>query len=316
LSCDIIFHFLENRLEISLFFSIRVRTMKVVVTGGSGASGSYVVRELIECGHEVFNFDRADMNRVNSLNLPATNSILADLTDAGQVYDAFAQVRPDAVCHLAAVPLTYGISRELVFKNNVISCYNVLQAAGDLGVKRFISASSEIVSGWLTSDALPPQFPFDETVQVPTPNAYGMGKQVGEVMADSMAVRYRDMAIVSLRINSVMLPERPEKLLDRRKNYLETGFWNYWSYIDARDVATAFAVTLEGESQGHEVFNVASNETYAPVPLAEAIESYYKVKPNMHESMGPFDSAYDSTKIKRVFGWSAQHSWRSYPGAQ
>ena len=64
--------------------------MKVVVTGGNGRAGQWVVRDLAEAGHDVVNLDvtvRAD------LELPGEFCRI-DLTDAGQVYDALAQFRP------------------------------------------------------------------------------------------------------------------------------------------------------------------------------------------------------------------------------
>jgi nucleoside-diphosphate-sugar epimerase len=77
----------------------RRKTIKVIVTGGSGRVGRYLVRELAEAGHDVVNVDRARPPEP----LPG-RSIWLDLTDAGEVYDAFAQVRPAGVCHVAANP--------------------------------------------------------------------------------------------------------------------------------------------------------------------------------------------------------------------
>ncbi len=64
--------------------------MKVIVTGGSGKAGAYTVRELAGAGHEVVNLDAARQPD----GLPS-EFIQLNLTDAGEVYDAFAQVRPE-----------------------------------------------------------------------------------------------------------------------------------------------------------------------------------------------------------------------------
>ncbi len=74
--------------------------MRVVVTGGTGKAGQWVVRELAGAGHEVIDFDRVARPE---LELPGT-FCRVDLTDAGEVYDALFQFRPDAVAHLAANP--------------------------------------------------------------------------------------------------------------------------------------------------------------------------------------------------------------------
>ncbi|MEZ4583944.1 MAG: NAD(P)-dependent oxidoreductase, partial [Caldilineaceae bacterium] len=73
--------------------------MRIVVTGGSGRAGVWTVRDFAEHGHEVINLD----GRASAEPLPGS-FIKLDLTDAGEVYDAFVQTQPDAVCHLAANP--------------------------------------------------------------------------------------------------------------------------------------------------------------------------------------------------------------------
>ncbi len=278
--------------------------MRVIVTGGSGRAGTYTVRELVEAGHEVVNLDRVRPPE----GLPG-GFIQLDLTDAGEVYDAIAQVKPEGVCHLAANPSPSGFPRQQTFANNVLSTYHVIQAAGDGGVTRLIYASSEMATGWLTTDDLPPRFPFNEEDRVDTPNAYALSKYLGEIIADSMIVRYPAMAICSLRINNVILPDRYDILAYRRENF-PAGGGNFWSYIDARDVAGAFRAALEGESQGHEVFLIAAADTCLDVPIHEAVERHYGPGANFAPDHGPHQSAFDCRKIERFFGWKAKYSWR------
>jgi nucleoside-diphosphate-sugar epimerase len=235
--------------------------------------------------------------------------IQLDLTDAGEVYDALAQVRPDGVCHIAANPSPSGYPRQQTFHNNVMSTYHVMQAAGDSGVRRLIYASSEMATGWLTTDALPPRFPFNEEDRVASPNAYALSKYMGEVIAEAMVLRYPEMAICSLRINNVILPERYDTLQYRRENF-PAGGGNFWSYIDVRDVASAFRAALEGESEGHEVFLIAAADTCLDTPLAEAIGRLYGPGAQYEPGFDEHQSAFDCRKIERFFGWMPQFSWR------
>ena len=279
--------------------------MKVIVTGGSGKAGRHVVRELAEAGHEVTNLDRSALD-----GLPG-KAIRIDLTDAGEVYDAFAQVRPQGVCHLAANPSPSGWSRQGTFTGNVSQTYNVMQAAGDSGVRRFIYAGSEMATGWLTTEELPPRFPFNEEDRVDSPNAYALSKYLGEIVADSMALRYPAMAICTLRINNVIPPELSEAMLGpRRTKFPGPGSANFWSYIDARDVGGAFRAALQGESSGHEAFLIAAADTCIEVPIREAVRIRYGKEGNFAPGHGDFESAFDCGKIKRFFGWTPRHSWR------
>ena len=280
--------------------------MKVIVTGGSGKTGAYVVRELAAAGYQVTNLDQRRLE-----GLPG-QFIKVDLCNAGEVYDAFAQVKPDFVCHVAANPAPSGDPRQTVFANNTLSTYHVLQAAGDFGVKRLVYASSEMATGWLTTDQLPAKFPFDEDDRATTPNAYALSKYLGEVIADSLSVRYPEMPIVSLRINNVITPDTYTWLADRRASYPHGGSSNFWSYIDVRDVATAFRCAIEANTLGHEVFLIAAADTCLETPLHNALQDHYgnEALARLAEGHGEFQSVFNCSKAERLIGWKAAHSWR------
>ena len=284
--------------------------MKVLVTGGSGKVGKAVVAEFKSAGHEVTNVDR--------VRGEGGRFIQANLTDAGEVYDVMNQVRPDVVCHIAANPSPSGFPRQQTFENNVMSSYLVMQAAGDVGtVKRLVYASSEMATGWLTTEDLPDTFPFDESARVHSPNAYALAKYMGEVIADSLSLRYPDMAFVSLRINNVITPDTYSWLADRRAQYPNGGSGNYWSYIDVRDIGGAFRAASEGDTTGHEVFLIAARDTCLDVPLRDALLARYgqTAVDRVSENHGDFNSAFDCGKMERVFGWRARHSWRDADNA-
>ncbi len=278
--------------------------MQVLVTGGSGRAGQHVVRELVTAGHTVVNLDLVPL-----LDLPG-DFCRVDLTNAGEVYDVFFQFRPEGVCHLAANPSPEGQARIDVFDNNVRSAYNVMQAAGDLGVRRVIYASSEMATGLLTEAVTPTQIPFDESERHPSPNAYALSKYLSEVIAESLALRYPATAFVGLRINNVIPPERYDILQARRADP-STGKANFWSYIDARDVGTAYRAALEGESMGHEVFLIAAADTSAVRPLRELMAEYYNGYDRIAPDHDDFASAFNCAKMERFFGWKPQYSWRT-----
>jgi UDP-glucose 4-epimerase len=282
--------------------------MRILVTGGSGKAGAFVVHELAIAGHEVTNIDQARPPQ----GAPG-RFLQVSLADAGAVYDAFAQARPEAVCHVAANPSPSGFVRQEIFANNVLSTYHVMQAAGDFGtVRRFVYASSEMATGWLTTTEMPPHFPFNEEDRVDTPNAYALSKYMGEVIADSLTLRYPHMPIVSLRINNVITPETYSWLADRRAQYPQGGSGNFWSYIDARDVATAFRAAVEGETTGHEVFLIAAADTCLDVPTHEALVARHgeEIAARLAPGHGTYQSVFDCSKIERALGWKARHSWR------
>ena len=59
-------------------------TKRVIVTGGSGLAGKWVVEDLVQHGYEVLNLDRVPMAKATA------RTLITDLTDAGQVFNALA----------------------------------------------------------------------------------------------------------------------------------------------------------------------------------------------------------------------------------
>jgi UDP-glucose 4-epimerase len=282
--------------------------MRVVVTGGTGRAGRWVVRLLAEAGHEVVNFDVVSRAE---LQLPG-EFCRVDLADAGKVYDALFQFRPEGICHLAANPAPSGQAQIEVFDNNVLSAHNLMQAAGDLGVSRVVYASSEMATGLLTEGTSPTQIPFDETEWHPSPNAYALSKYISEVIADSVAVRYPQTAWVGLRINNVIAPDGYDRFQDEWDDP-SLSKENFWSYIDARDVGTAYRAALEGTSSGHEVCLIAAADTRAKRGLRELMAEFYDGYDRFASDYEDPRSAVDCAKMKALFGWTPSYSWRDQP---
>ena len=129
--------------------------MRVVVTGGTGKGGRWVVRDLREHGHDVVNVDLVSDGSPNDLFL------LTDLTDSGQVQDVVRGA--DAVVHFAAIPAPGLRPVAETFRINTVSTWNVFHAATAAGVRRVVWASSETVLG-LPFDRPPDFAPIDESI--------------------------------------------------------------------------------------------------------------------------------------------------------
>ena len=114
--------------------------MRIVFTGGSGKAGRHVVPWLRDKGHEILNVD------LKPLDCPGVNTLMADVTDSGQVFNALSMhfgfdgyetgngpAKVDAVVHFAAVPRVLIVPDNTTFSANVVSTYNVIEAAVKLG---------------------------------------------------------------------------------------------------------------------------------------------------------------------------------------
>ena len=171
--------------------------MRIVVTGGSGKAGRWVVRDLRDHGHYVTNVDTRHDGSEHG------QCLLADLADYGQTAEALAGF--DAVVHLAAIPAPGLRPPADTFRNNILSTYNVFAAAEANGLQRVVWASSETVLG-LPFDT-PPQFaPIDETIEPRPETSYALSKLAGETLATQFN-RRTGIPIVALRISNIMEPD-------------------------------------------------------------------------------------------------------------
>lgn len=276
---------------------------KVVVTGGSGNLGSFVVRAFVDAGYETLNLD---------IKPPQENlceSWICDLTRSGDLYQAFKNA--DAVIHLAAYQAP-GLAPDCeTFSNNVTTSYNVLKAATDMGVARVVLASSVAAYGFLYAPEMwaPDYLPLDEDYPCKPRDPYGLAKIFGEQLADSFAIQ-GEMTIVSLRLSGVNFDLTYNTLPQR---WADPGakMGTFWSYIDARDTAVACRLAVEAEIAGHEILNISADTSRYPDPTSDLVRKYLPTT-RIREGFSGHWSGLDNSRAKTILGFSSQHNWQDY----
>ena len=283
---------------------------RVVVTGGSGKAGRACIKDLIEHGYEVANVDFA----------PPAESLcpftLVDLTDFGQTIEAVSAIDErirgvDAVVHLAAIPAPGLYPNAITFKNNMLSTYNMFEAARRLGVKNVVWASSETVLG-LPFDKVPPYAPVNEEYPGRPESAYSLSKLLGEEMAKQFCRWNPAQKIIGLRFSNIMEPSQYAAFAGFQDD-AKLRKWNLWSYVDARDVAQAIRKALEAPITGAEVFIIASADTVMRRPNAELMAEVFPAVP-LKDGVGSNETLLSIAKAQRVLGYQPQYSWRDQRG--
>jgi nucleoside-diphosphate-sugar epimerase len=280
--------------------------MRIAVTGGSGKLGRSVVRRLTEDGHSVLNLDRAG-ERSAAL-------AIVDLRNYGQVLDVVLGLDDrhrgfDAIVHLGAIPAPGLVPDAATFENNMLSTYNVFQAARRAGIKKVVYASSETVLG-LPFDVDPPYIPVDEDYPARPESTYSLVKHLEEQMAIEMTRWDPELSITGLRFSNVMDPEDYEEFpsFDADATLRK---WNLWGYIDGRDGAQAVARALENGKPGFEAFIIANQDTVMSRSSASlAAEVFPNVK--VTRELGEHETMLSIDKAKRLLGFAPEHSWRTY----
>jgi nucleoside-diphosphate-sugar epimerase len=285
-------------------------SVRVLVTGAKGKVGSATAAALQNAGHEV---TCTDLGRgVFERPLPGEPAYLqADLTDAG---DAFAVVRGmDAVVHAAAIPDPTHNPPATVFRNNIMSTFNAIEAAIRFGVKRFVNVSSETVPGFFFPERpwLPEYVPVDEEHPIRPQDPYALSKHFGEQMMDA-AVRRSDIRCISIRPCWVHHEGNYERNLGPQVRDAAVLSANLWSYIDLYDLADAMVLAVQSDLPGHEVFYIASPDNVGGRPFAATVKKYYGDKIPVRALDREDASGITSAKAMRMLGWKPKRSWRDY----
>ncbi|MGQ3328874.1 NAD-dependent epimerase/dehydratase family protein [Halorubrum sp. FL23] len=284
----------------------------ILVTGSCGGVGSWTVDHFAAAGHEVVGVDlRTPPGTRENVEFKA-----ADLTDYGETKQLIEAADPDAAVHLAAIPDPESHAGSRVFENNVVSTYNVLDAAGAANA-RIAWASSESLYGTVFSDAdwLPDAFPIDEETPTEPEDPYGLSKVVGEEIAARVARRY-GVSAVSLRSSWVTYPGADKTRVAREGFDPETAdlSGNWWSYVDVRDLIAAVEAAIAPDApkppvEGHEAVLVTAAENFLGRDTAATIEAVHGDLPADCDIEGD-EAAFDCSKAKRLLGWEPEHSWR------
>jgi nucleoside-diphosphate-sugar epimerase len=278
---------------------------KVVVTGGSGRLGQFVVRDLLARKYQVLSLDRVPPRE------KLCTSWLVDLRHSGDLFEAMRDAY--GVIHLGAYQAPNLAPDAETLSNNVTVTYNVLRAAADSKIKKVVLASSTAAFGFIYATKLwaPEYLPLDEDHPSLPQDSYGLSKVLGERIADSIVALHPEMAVSSLRFPGVNFDLSYESFRERWRNPA-TRASGFWTYIDARDAATTCRLALEAKFQGHEVFIASAAKNCMIQPSVELIKKYLPKGAKIRKAAGTHWSCVDSSKARRMLGFKPEHLWQDY----
>ena len=297
-----------------------VQVEKVLVTGGAGRLGRYVVAEL------------ARHCRVTVLDRDAHSTVpvdrVVDVLDIAAVDGAMRG--HDAVVHLAAIDSSVTAPPEAVFDTNVRGTWNVLHAAQAAGVRKVVICSSVAAAGLdYTNPGLAPLYlPIDEEHPLRPSQAYGLSKEIDEAIARSFG-RRGGMEVTCLRPSWVLFPEAARRIIAvQRGGETAAGAGELTpprpgrhreplpvlrSWVAPEDAARAFRLALARQPKPNAVFLITAAETFEPEPTLPYLERVYGGLPEVRKpevyARNPSASAFDISRAREILGWSPSVSW-------
>ena len=312
-----------------------VTPLKVLVTGGSGILGHYVIDRLLADGHRVTNADAERMGGYShSGNVGKFSQAAAavamrerwgelpryletDVADYGAVVSAMDGA--DAVVALAARPTPFNYVEEDIVRTNVQAVWNVCRAAEQLGVERVVLGSSYNAIGaqatamarWAPRELKPPaRFPLDGGSATRAEDPYSVAKWLGEQIADAFARRNPAMSIASLRFTGVWDDAHFSEL---HRNPISDPWHRcqgFWAYVNIVDAAAACGLALAAPAwRAHERLFINAADTMLAIPTAEALSAVYPEVP-VEGRLGRHQALFDIGRAEQLLGWQPTRSWR------
>jgi len=243
--------------------------MRVLITGGYGFIGAWIIKNLLARGDQVWVYDlKEDPRRLKPI-MPETDVrkvafVPGDVTNLAALQDALAKHSISHVIHLAGLQVpTCRANPILGATVNVVGTLCVFEAvrlAGDQ-VKRLVYASTAAVFG---PPEKYPDGPLPDDVKLFPATHYGHFKVCNEGNA---AVYFQDFGLASIGLRpwtvygvgrDLGMTSEPTKAIKSvalgRKYHISYGGFQDFQYVD--DVAKAFVRCLEAPYRGAKSYNL------------------------------------------------------------
>lgn len=307
---------------------VELKGDRILVTGGYGLIGSWLVAALIGAGARVcvVRRDRPVHSALMTMGLESALDIVeGDICAPGLVARAIAEYEVGSVFHLAAQTIV-GTARRAplsTFETNVRGTWTVLEACREQGVERVVVASSDKAYGSQTGlpyregHPLEPRFPYEAS------------KAAADLLARSYWHTWR-LPVAVTRLANVygggdpnrtrLVPEAVTAALSGRAPVIRSDGAPERDYLYVQDAVAAYLAIWEalgeadpaagdGAGVAGEAFNAGGGTPYGVLELVEIVcrLAGTAVVPDVRGTgtpPGEIDRQWvDSTKLRTRTGW-------------
>lgn len=303
---------------------------KILVTGGAGYIGSFMVRNLKEKGFDVVVLDNLSCGHAEAVT-GCRLEVIDLVTEKEKLNNLFKNEQFDAVIHMASF-IQMGesfVNPSKYYRNNVIGFLNLMDAMKDNNCKKIVLSSSAGVYG------NPVKLPIEENDSKNPLNPYGETKYIMERILEDYDMSY-GIKFVSLRYfnaagasldgsigeahseeshlipNIIIRAIKGEEIEIFGENYETPDGTCVRDYVHVLDLVEAHSLALEFLERGNsDSFNLGLGRGYSNKEVIEMVKKVtnmdLKIKYGPKRA-GDANSLYASNeKIKKALGWSPKY---------
>jgi nucleoside-diphosphate-sugar epimerase len=298
--------------------------LKILVTGGEGFIGSWIVEKLSQMGHRVTTLDsgetydviqREELDRLcqwRQRNWKRVTKISGNVT---MPLDRVWLRKQDIVIHLASYPRAKIVNEhpEMGVQNIVVGTTGMLQDCVEYGIKRFVYVSSSMIYGDFADGA-------DEKT-VPNPiNIYGEAKLTGERLTKQFNRAFGLEYVIARPSGVYGAGDIPDRVLSK---FFDAAINNQNILVHGADIRVDFTYVEDAvdgiircaleKQAANKIFNItagnAINLHEAAKKIIQLTGSRSQVKDTGKNKLYPNRGTLDVSQAQKLLGYQPQHSF-------
>ena len=287
--------------------------MRVLITG-AGLIGCHTARELVERGDEVTVFDFAPRpDYIRHVTGKDLRVIRGDIRDLAALMDAFQQVRPECVIHLAASVGEANIDNVYTgFQVNLVATINVAEAVRLAGVRRLIHASTQaLYMGEDPKELLYEDSPLDSRGRV-----YTASKLACEHVLKTYVAKHKfELALLRFAgthgFRSVAggpgVAVQEAVWAAMAGNPVVLNAYESVDFIYAKDLANGIALAVHASPLPHQVYNLGSGTLTTVEDVEEALRKIFPGVQITRGKLTPARPRMDITRARTELGFNPEY---------
>jgi len=247
--------------------------MRTLVTGGTGFTGSALVKRLLSRGHEVTVLDNQRGIMLDSLEALGAKVTIGSITDPSVVESIVKD--QELIYHLAAAFRKVNLPKQAYWDTNVTAMRSLLDCAAQAGVRKIVYCSTQGVHGNVDNP------PGDESTPIEPEDYYQYTKYEGEKVAQEFILKGMD--ITTLRPTAIYGPGDPARFLMMFRQ-VKKGYFPFFGPGDAlyhpvyvENFVDAFELAAERPEGKGQTYLIADGEYFTIKEIVMKIAAIMEV---------------------------------------